>query len=335
MYPNQRLWPDSHQFWQDKCVVVTGGAGFLGSYVVEKLHERGARRVVVPRSRVYDLRQREAIRQLLHDARPDIVIHMAARVGGIGANRDHPAEFFYDNLMMGVQLLHESWQFGVKKFVTIGTVCAYPKHTPVPFKEDDLWNGYPEETNAPYGLAKKMLLVQGEAYRQQYGFNSIFLLPVNLYGPRDNFDLETSHVIPALIRKCIEATERGDDEIIVWGDGSPTREFIYAADAAEGILLATERYNDPDPVNIGSSFEISIRDLVMLIADLTGFRGRIVWDTTKPNGQPRRKLDVSRAWKRFGFRAETTFGEGLRATIDWYRAHREPVATMRAVGEAH
>ncbi|MBO9374988.1 MAG: NAD-dependent epimerase/dehydratase family protein, partial [Chloroflexus sp.] len=234
MYPNQRLWPDSHQFWQDKCVVVTGGAGFLGSYVVEKLHERGARRVVVPRSRVYDLRQREAIRQLLHDARPDIVIHMAARVGGIGANRDHPAEFFYDNLMMGVQLLHESWQFGVKKFVTIGTVCAYPKHTPVPFKEDDLWNGYPEETNAPYGLAKKMLLVQGEAYRQQYGFNSIFLLPVNLYGPRDNFDLETSHVIPALIRKCIEATERGDDEIIVWGDGSPTREFIYAADAAEG-----------------------------------------------------------------------------------------------------
>ncbi len=335
MYLDQRLWPDSHQFWQDKCVVVTGGAGFLGSYVVEKLHERGARRVVVPRSRVYDLRQREAIRQLLHDARPDIVIHMAARVGGIGANRDHPAEFFYDNLMMGVQLLHESWQFGVKKFVTIGTVCAYPKHTPVPFKEDDLWNGYPEETNAPYGLAKKMLLVQGEAYRQQYGFNSIFLLPVNLYGPRDNFDLETSHVIPALIRKCVEATERGDDEIIVWGDGSPTREFIYAADAAEGILLATERYNDPDPVNIGSSFEISIRDLVTLIADLTGFRGRIVWDTTKPNGQPRRKLDVSRAWERFGFRAETTFIEGLRATIEWYRAHREPVAAMRAVGEVH
>jgi len=260
---------------------------------------------------------------------------MAARVGGIGANRDHPAEFFYDNLMMGVQLLHESWQFGVKKFVTIGTVCAYPKHTPVPFKEDDLWNGYPEETNAPYGLAKKMLLVQGEAYRQQYGFNSIFLLPVNLYGPRDNFDLETSHVIPALIRKCIEATERGDDEIIVWGDGSPTREFIYAADAAEGILLATERYNDPDPVNIGSSYEISIRDLVTLIADLTGFRGRIVWDTTKPNGQPRRKLDVSRAWERFGFRAETTFTDGLRATIEWYRAHREPVAAMRAVGEAH
>jgi GDP-L-fucose synthase len=335
MQLDQRPWPDSHQFWQDKCVVVTGGAGFLGSYVVEKLHERGARRVVVPRSRVYDLRQREAIRQLLHDARPDIVIHMAARVGGIGANRDHPAEFFYDNLMMGVQLLHESWQFGVKKFVTIGTVCAYPKHTPVPFKEDDLWNGYPEETNAPYGLAKKMLLVQGEAYRQQYGFNSIFLLPVNLYGPRDNFDLETSHVIPALIRKCIEATERGDDEIIVWGDGSPTREFIYAADAAEGILLATERYNDPDPVNIGSSYEISIRDLVTLIADLTGFRGRIVWDTTKPNGQPRRKLDVSRAWERFGFRAETTFTDGLRATIEWYRAHREPVATMRAVGEAH
>lgn len=262
MHLNNHHWPDSYEFWQDKSVVVTGGAGFLGSYVVEKLHERGARRIVVPRSHQYDLRQLEAIRQLLADAQPDIVIHMAARVGGIGANRDHPAEFFYDNLMMGVQLLHESWRFGVQKFVTIGTVCAYPKYTPVPFKEDDLWNGYPEETNAPYGLAKKMLLVQGEAYRQQYGFNSIFLLPVNLYGPRDNFDLETSHVIPALIRKCIEATERGDDEIVVWGDGSPTREFIYAADAAEGILLASERYNDPAPVNIGSSYEISIRDLV-------------------------------------------------------------------------
>lgn len=335
MHLNNHHWPDSYKFWQDKSVVVTGGAGFLGSYVVEKLHERGARRIVVPRSHQYDLRQLEAIRQLLVDAQPDVVIHMAARVGGIGANRDHPAEFFYDNLMMGVQLLHESWRFGVQKFVTIGTVCAYPKYTPVPFKEDDLWNGYPEETNAPYGLAKKMLLVQGEAYRQQYGFNSIFLLPVNLYGPRDNFDLETSHVIPALIRKCIEATERGDDEIVVWGDGSPTREFIYAADAAEGILLASERYNDPAPVNIGSSYEISIRDLVTLIADLTGFRGRIVWDTTKPNGQPRRKLDVSRAWERFGFRAETTFADGLRATIAWYRSQRESLMAMRAVGEAH
>ncbi|MGQ9526553.1 GDP-L-fucose synthase family protein [Chloroflexus sp.] len=335
MHLNNHHWPDSYEFWQDKSVVVTGGAGFLGSYVVAKLHERGARQVVVPRSHQYDLRQLEAIRQLLADAQPDIVIHMAARVGGIGANRDHPAEFFYDNLMMGVQLLHESWRFGVQKFVTIGTVCAYPKYTPVPFKEDDLWNGYPEETNAPYGLAKKMLLVQGEAYRQQYGFNSIFLLPVNLYGPRDNFDLETSHVIPALIRKCIEATERGDDEIAVWGDGSPTREFIYAADAAEGILLASERYNDPAPVNIGSSYEISIRDLVTLIADLTGFRGRIVWDTTKPNGQPRRKLDVSRAWERFGFRAETTFADGLRATIAWYRNQRESLMAMRAVGEAH
>lgn len=335
MHLNNHHWPDSYKFWQDKSVVVTGGAGFLGSYVVEKLHERGARRIVVPRSHQYDLRQLEAIRQLLADAQPDVVIHMAARVGGIGANRDHPAEFFYDNLMMGVQLLHESWRFGVQKFVTIGTVCAYPKYTPVPFKEDDLWNGYPEETNAPYGLAKKMLLVQGEAYRQQYGFNSIFLLPVNLYGPRDNFDLETSHVIPALIRKCIEATERGDDEIVVWGDGSPTREFIYAADAAEGILLASERYNDPAPVNIGSSYEISIRDLVTLIADLTGFRGRIVWDTTKPNGQPRRKLDVSRAWERFGFRAETTFADGLRATIAWYRSQRESLMAMRAVGEAH
>lgn len=335
MHLNNHHWPDSYEFWQDKSVVVTGGAGFLGSYVVEKLHERGARRIVVPRSHQYDLRRLEAIRQLLADAQPDIVIHMAARVGGIGANRDHPAEFFYDNLMMGVQLLHESWRFGVQKFVTIGTVCAYPKYTPVPFKEDDLWNGYPEETNAPYGLAKKMLLVQGEAYRQQYGFNSIFLLPVNLYGPRDNFDLETSHVIPALIRKCIEATERGDNEIVVWGDGSPTREFIYAADAAEGILLASERYNDPAPVNIGSSYEISIRDLVTLIADLTGFRGRIVWDTTKPNGQPRRKLDVSRAWERFGFRAETTFADGLRATIAWYRSQRESLVAMRAVGEAH
>ena len=335
MHLNNHHWPDSYKFWQDKSVVVTGGAGFLGSYVVEKLHERGARRIVVPRSHQYDLRQLEAIRRLLVDAQPDVVIHMAARVGGIGANRDHPAEFFYDNLMMGVQLLHESWRFGVQKFVTIGTVCAYPKYTPVPFKEDDLWNGYPEETNAPYGLAKKMLLVQGEAYRQQYGFNSIFLLPVNLYGPRDNFDLETSHVIPALIRKCIEATERGDDEIVVWGDGSPTREFIYAADAAEGILLASERYNDPAPVNIGSSYEISIRDLVTLIADLTGFRGRIVWDTTKPNGQPRRKLDVSRAWERFGFRAETTFADGLRATIAWYRSQRESLMAMRAVGEAH
>ncbi|GIV90753.1 MAG: GDP-L-fucose synthase [Chloroflexus sp.] len=333
MQLNTQRWPDSHQFWHDKRVVVTGGAGFLGSYVVEKLNARGARDVFVPRSRDYDLRHVDAIRQLLADARPDIVIHMAARVGGIGANRDHPAEFFYDNLMMGVQLLHESWKFGVGKFVTIGTVCAYPKYTPVPFKEDDLWNGYPEETNAPYGLAKKMLLVQGEAYRQQYGFNSIFLLPVNLYGPRDNFDLETSHVIPALIRKCIEAAERGDDHIVVWGDGSPTREFIYAADAAEGILLATERYNDPDPVNIGSSDEISIRDLVTLIAELTGFRGQIVWDTTKPNGQPRRKLDVSRAWERFGFRSTTTFTEGLRATIDWYRTHREAMVAMRAVGE--
>ncbi|MGB9739362.1 MAG: GDP-fucose synthetase [Chloroflexus aggregans] len=333
MQLNTQRWPDSHQFWHDKRVVVTGGAGFLGSYVVEKLNARGARDVFVPRSRDYDLRHVDAIRQLLADSRPDIVIHMAARVGGIGANRDHPAEFFYDNLMMGVQLLHESWKFGVGKFVTIGTVCAYPKYTPVPFKEDDLWNGYPEETNAPYGLAKKMLLVQGEAYRQQYGFNSIFLLPVNLYGPRDNFDLETSHVIPALIRKCIEAAEHGDDHIVVWGDGSPTREFIYAADAAEGILLATERYNDPDPVNIGSSDEISIRDLVTLIAELTGFRGQIVWDTTKPNGQPRRKLDVSRAWERFGFRSTTPFTEGLRATIDWYRTHREAMVAMRAVGE--
>ena len=245
-------------FWDTKRVVVTGGAGFLGSFVVEKLQERGCTHIFVPRSRDYDLRDLGAIRRMLKDAKPDIVIHLAARVGGIGANRTHPAEFFYDNLIMGVQLFHESWRFGVEKFVAIGTVCAYPKHTPVPFKEEDLWNGYPEETNAPYGLAKKMLLVQSQAYRQQYGFNSIFLLPVNLYGPRDNFDLEISHVIPALIRKCIEAKERGDDHIVVWGTGKPTREFLYVEDAAEGILLATERYNESEPVNLGSGMEISI-----------------------------------------------------------------------------
>lgn len=352
-------WPDSREFWQEKRVIVTGGAGFLGSFVVEKLRQRGAAEIIAPRSQDYDLTQIDAIRQLLHDtsmknagrrqplaamatdgagrsgwrsptstrttstvdgqgSAVDIVIHLAARVGGIGANRAHPAEFFYDNLMMGVQLLHESWRVGVKKFVAIGTVCAYPKFTPVPFREDDLWNGYPEETNAPYGLAKKMLLVQSQAYRQQYGFNSIFLLPVNLYGPRDNFDLETSHVIPALIRKCLEAKAQGAAEIVAWGDGSPTREFLYVEDAAEGILLAAERYDQSDPVNIGSSFEVSIKDLLMTIARLTGFEGRIVWDTSKPNGQPRRKLDVSRARERFGFESQTSFEDGLRQTIDWY-----------------
>jgi GDP-L-fucose synthase len=298
-------WPDSQAFWRNKRVVVTGGAGFLGSFVVEKLLQRGCKEIFVPRSRDYDLRQLEAIQRMLNDARPDIAIHLAARVGGIGANRAHPAEFFYDNLMMSVPLLHESWRFGVEKFVVIGTVCAYPKFTPVPFKEENLWDGYPEETNAPYGLAKKMLLVQSQAYRQQYGFNSIFLLPVNLYGPGDNFDLESSHVIPALIRKCIEAKERGDNQIVAWGTGSPTREFLYVEDAAEGILLAAERYNESEPVNLGSGMEISIKDLMYLIARLIEFEGEIVWDTSK-------------AERLFGFRARTPFEEGLRQPVDWY-----------------
>lgn len=319
----ENKWPDSKLFWREKRVIVTGGAGFLGSFVVEKLQERGAAEIVVPRSSEYDLVQQKAIKQLLSDTsrngRPvDMIIHLAARVGGIGANRANPATFFYDNLMMGTQLLHESYVAGVPKFVAIGTVCAYPKFAPVPFKEEDLWNGYPEETNAPYGLAKKMMLVQSQTYRQQYGYNSIFLLPVNLYGPRDNFDLETSHVIPALIRKSIEAKERGDTQIMAWGDGSPTREFLYAEDGAEGILLAAERYNDSLPVNLGSSYEVSIKELLETIVDLTGFDGKIVWDTSKPNGQPRRKLDISRAQKLFGFEAKRPFVEGLKKTIGWY-----------------
>lgn len=311
-------WPNPEEFWRDRRVCVTGGGGFLGSYVVEKLRERGAQEIFVPRKRDYDLVSQEAVKQLLSDANPDIIIHLAAQVGGIGANRAHPAEFFYNNLMMGVQLQHEAWRYGVEKFVGIGTVCAYPKFAPVPFREEDLWNGYPEETNAPYGLAKKMLLVQSQTYREQYGFNAIFLLPVNIYGPRDNFDLETSHVIPALIRKCVEAKERGDESIVAWGDGSPTREFIYVEDAAEGIVLASERYEDSEPVNIGSASEISIRELITLIAKLTGFEGKLIWDTSKPNGQPRRKLDTSRAEKAFGFRATTDFETGLRRTIDYY-----------------
>jgi GDP-L-fucose synthase len=262
------------------------------------------------------------VQALLRDAKPTLIIHLAATVGGIGANRAHPAEFFYDNLMMGVQLLHESWRAGVNKFVAIGTVCAYPKFTPVPFREEDLWNGYPEETNAPYGLAKKMLLVQSQAYRQQYGYNSIFLLPVNLYGPGDNFDLESSHVIPALIRKCVEARDKGEDTIVAWGDGSPTREFLYVEDAAEGILLAAERYNDSLPVNLGSAYEISIKELLQVIARLTGFEGEIVWDATKPNGQPRRKLETSRARMLFGFEAQTSFEQGLERTVDWYERNR-------------
>ncbi|GIV64246.1 MAG: GDP-L-fucose synthase [Chloroflexota bacterium] len=309
-------------FWQSRRVCVTGGAGFLGSFVTEKLRQRGARDIFIPRYPEYDLVQPQDVERMLDDSRPDVIIHLAAHVGGIGANRLHPAEFFYDNLMMGVQLMHQAWKRGVEKFVAIGTVCAYPKYTPVPFREEDLWNGYPEETNAPYGLAKKMLLVQAQAYRQQYGFNAIFLLPVNLYGPRDNFDLESSHVIPALIRKCIEAQENGQKTVEVWGDGSPTREFLYVEDAAEGILLATERYNGAEPVNLGSGFEISIRDLAEMIRRLTGFEGELVWDTSKPNGQPRRALDISRAEKYFGFRARTHFEEGLRRTIEWYRHNR-------------
>ncbi len=310
-------------FWQNKHICVTGGAGFLGSFVLESLKRRGATDVFVPTIEEYDLVNSQDIQRMLDTSQPDIIIHLAALAGGIGANQARPADFFYINLMMGVQLMHEAWKRGVKKFVAIGTVCAYPKFTPVPFKEENLWTGYPEETNAPYGLAKKMLLVQAQAYRQQYGFNAIYLLPVNLYGPKDNFNLETSHVIPALIRKCIEAQERGDKEVILWGDGSPTREFLYAGDAADGILTATESYNGSEPVNIGSGNEISIRDLSELIARLTGFEGRLVWDTTKPNGQPRRGLDTNRAAEYFGWRARVPFEEGLRQTIAWYRQNRK------------
>jgi len=309
-----------------KRICVTGGAGFLGQHLVRNLQSKGAHDIFIPRYPEYDLVKGEDIARMLTDAQPDIIIHLAAHVGGIGANLARPAEFFYDNLMMGVQLMHQAWQHGVEKVVALGTICAYPKYTPIPFKEENLWDGYPEETNAPYGLAKKMLLVQSQAYRQQYGFNSIFLLPVNLYGPGDNFDLASSHVIPALIRKCIEAKEQGADEIVAWGDGSPTREFLYVEDAAEGIALATQYYNRSDPVNLGSNFEISIKDLTELIARLTGFEGRVRWDTSKPNGQPRRKLDTTRAKEYFGFSAKTNFEDGLRKTIDWYLANRSKIA---------
>lgn len=308
--------------WAQKRICVTGGAGFLGTHLIKDLRQRGAQEIFIPTIEEYDLVDPGAIHRLLVDSDPDVIIHLAAHVGGIGANLAHPAEFFYDNLMMGVQLMHQAYERNVEKFVAIGTVCAYPKYTPVPFKEDDLWIGYPEETNAPYGLAKKMLLVQSQAYRAQYDFNSIFLLPVNLYGPGDNFDPKSSHVIPALIRKCVEAQERGDDTIIVWGDGSPTREFIYVEDAARGIALATERYNQSKPVNVGSGFEISIKDLAEKIARMTGFTGKLVWDTSKPNGQPRRALDTSRAKEKFGFEAQTDFDEGLQKTINWYRENR-------------
>lgn len=305
-----------------KNIVVTGGAGFLGSNVVRVLQERGCRNIFVPRSKNYDLRTVDAVRRLFNDVKPQVIIHLAAIVGGIGANRARPGDFFYSNLMMGVQLMEEARRAQVEKFVSIGTVCAYPKFTPVPFREEDLWNGYPEETNAPYGLAKKMLLVQGQAYRVQYGFNSIYLLPVNLYGPGDSMDPERSHVIPALVIKCLDAIEQGAQSITVWGDGSSTREFLYVADAAEGIVLATEHYDGDEPVNLGSTFEISIRDLVRLIAEFTGFQGKIIWDTNKPNGQPRRKLNISRAQKYFGFAPKTDFATGLRRTIAWYQENR-------------
>lgn len=321
----------TENFWNGKRVVVTGGAGFLGSFVQEKLKGHGATDIYVPRIENYNLVDRDDIRRLYKDTLQGldpqnlVVIHLAAHVGGIGANREHPAEFFYENLMMGVELMHQAWQNKVGKFTAIGTVCAYPKFTPVPFKEEDLWIGYPEETNAPYGLAKKMMLVQSQSYREQYGFNSIFLLPVNLYGPRDNFNPASSHVIPALIRKSIEAQERGDKEIIAWGDGTPTREFLYVEDAAEGIVAATEKYNSSEPVNLGSGYEISIKDLTEMIIRLTGFEGKLTWDTTKPNGQPRRGLDVQRARDRFGWQARMSFETGLMRTIDWYRANRNKI----------
>jgi nucleoside-diphosphate-sugar epimerase len=309
-------------YWHGRKVVVTGGAGFLGSWVVDQLAAMEPEEITVPRSADFDLREAAAIEQLYAESRPDVVIHLAARVGGIGANRQNPGRFFYDNAVMGIQLIEYARRFGVDKFVTAGTVCAYPKHTPVPFREESLWDGYPEETNAPYGLAKKMLLVQSQAYRQQYGMNCIFLLPVNLYGPRDDFDLETSHVIPALIRKCIEAREAGADSITCWGSGKPTREFLYVEDAARGILMAAARYDKSEPVNLGSGAEMAIRDLVELIAELAGFEGRILWDPSKPDGQPRRMLDTSRAKQEFGFEARVPFREGLRRTVDWFESVR-------------
>ena len=318
-------------FWQNKRVILTGGAGFLGSFVTEKLKQRGATDIFIPRIENYNLVEPNDIRRMYVDAlkgidpKDVVIIHLAANVGGIGANREHPAEFFYDNLMMGVEMMHRAWKNGVGKFVAIGTVCAYPKFTPVPFREDDLWSGYPEETNAPYGLAKKMMLVQAQSYRQQYGFNAIFLLPVNLYGPRDNFNLATSHVIPALIRKAVEAKERGDKELFAWGDGSPTREFLYVEDAADAIVAAAEKYNGDLPVNLGSGYEISIKNLTEMIVKMTGFEGKLTWQTDKPNGQPRRGLDVSRAKELFGWGAQVPFEEGMRRTIEWFKENRAKI----------
>jgi GDP-L-fucose synthase len=306
-------------FWEDKRVIVTGGAGFLGSYVVEKLEERGCKNIFIPLVEEYDLTKEKNVIRLYQDYPADIVIHLAAVVGGIGANRENPGKFFYDNLVMGAMLMEYARQFKVGKFVALGTICAYPKFTPVPFKEEDLWNGYPEETNAPYGLAKKMMLVQSQAYRTQYGFNSIFLLPLNLYGPGDNFDPKSSHVIPALIKRFFEAREEGEKEVVCWGTGKPTRGFLYVEDAAEGILLAVEKYNKSEPVNLGSDLEISINDLAEMIAKLCGFKGKIRWDSSKPDGQPRRGLDTSSAEREFGFKAKMDFKEGLKRTIEWYR----------------
>jgi dTDP-glucose 4,6-dehydratase/GDP-L-fucose synthase len=311
-------------FWDGRTVMVTGGAGFLGSHLVEDLRSRSEDvEIFVPRSSEYDLREKSAIRRAFEDSGADTVIHLAATVGGIGANRENPGRYFYDNAVMGVELLEQARQYGVEKFTILGTICAYPKHTPVPFSEGDLYEGYPEKTNAPYGIAKKALHTQSWAYREQWGFDSIYLLPVNLYGPRDDFDLETSHVIPAIIRKCVEARERGEDSITAWGTGEPTREFLYVEDAAEGILDATERYDSSEPVNLGSGEEISIRELVELITDRTGFEGQVIWDSSKPDGQPRRKLDTTRARERFGWEATTSFEEGLEATIEWYKNNRE------------
>ncbi len=303
----------------DKRILVTGGAGFLGSFVVERLERTGCKKIFVPRSKDYDLRDKDCILKLFRDVKAEIIIHLAAVVGGIGANMANPGSYFYDNAIMGIQLMEYARRFGVEKFVAAGTICAYPKYTPVPFNENDLWSGYPEETNAPYGLAKKMMLVQSQAYRQQYGFNSIFLLPVNLYGPRDNFNPATSHVIPALVKKCVDAVETGSDKIEVWGSGDASREFLYVKDAADAVVAAAQKYDKSEPVNIGAGFEIKIRDLVALIAGLCGFNGKIVYDRSKPDGQPRRCLNTSKAFEEFGFKAATNFEEGIRATIDWYR----------------
>ncbi|MCF7916968.1 MAG: GDP-L-fucose synthase [Candidatus Omnitrophica bacterium] len=302
-----------------KNITVTGGNGFLGSYVLEELQKNNCNNIFVPAQKKYNLTDLDAVRKMYKDGDPDIVIHLAAKVGGIGANRQKPGEFFYDNAIMGLQLIEEARKRGIAKFVNLGTICCYPKFTPVPFKEENLWDGYPEETNAPYGLAKKMLLVQSQSYRDQYDFNSIYLMPVNLYGPRDNFDPQSSHVIPALIKKCIDAKEQGKNEIVIWGSGTPTREFLYAEDAAKGIIAATKKYNKSEPVNLGAGFEISIKDLVDLIVRLTGFTGKITWDKSKPDGQPRRKLNTDRAYQEFGFKAKVPFEEGLKKTIDWYK----------------